>query len=386
MNRFLFVVPPLTGHVNPLRAVAAELAARGHQVAWAGPAPLIGRLTGARTVYRAADAARFAVEKRPAGLRGFAALRYLWAEYLIPLADAMAEGVEHAIADFEPDAVVADQQALAGALAATRRGVPWATSATTSSELADPLKAMPKVAAWISALQADLRVRHGLPSTGPDLRFSPHLVLAFTTEALAGPTAVAPVRYVGPSLAEPSTVDDFPWDRLSPRRPLVLVTLGTANVDVGHRFLTECAQALDSLSGEVQGVIADPSGLLPNSAGAGAVVVRRIPQLALIRRAAVVVCHGGHNTVCESLGHGVPLVVAPIRDDQPILAEQVVTAGAGRRLRFDRAKSPEIATAVLDVLRSPEYAANARRIRDSFSAAGGAPVAADHLEKLPTIE
>ncbi|MFE0381998.1 glycosyltransferase, partial [Streptomyces inhibens] len=36
--RVLFVVPPLAGHVNPTVAVAAELAARGHQVAWTGPA------------------------------------------------------------------------------------------------------------------------------------------------------------------------------------------------------------------------------------------------------------------------------------------------------------------------------------------------------------
>ena len=36
MSRILFVVPPLTGHINPTVAVGAELAARGHDVAWAG--------------------------------------------------------------------------------------------------------------------------------------------------------------------------------------------------------------------------------------------------------------------------------------------------------------------------------------------------------------
>jgi UDP:flavonoid glycosyltransferase YjiC (YdhE family) len=47
-----------------------------------------------------------------------------------------------------------------------------------------------------------------------------------------------------------------------------------------------------------------------------------------------VVCHGGHNTVCEAVAHGVPLVVTPIRDDQPIIARQVADAGAGIRLHF----------------------------------------------------
>ena len=36
MSRFLFVVPPLTGHVNPTASVGGELLARGHEVAWVG--------------------------------------------------------------------------------------------------------------------------------------------------------------------------------------------------------------------------------------------------------------------------------------------------------------------------------------------------------------
>ena len=32
--KFLFVVPPLTGHVNPTVSVARALEARGHEVAW----------------------------------------------------------------------------------------------------------------------------------------------------------------------------------------------------------------------------------------------------------------------------------------------------------------------------------------------------------------
>ena len=36
MSRFLFVVPPLAGHVNPTISVARRLEARGHQVAMVG--------------------------------------------------------------------------------------------------------------------------------------------------------------------------------------------------------------------------------------------------------------------------------------------------------------------------------------------------------------
>ncbi|WP_410674849.1 glycosyltransferase [Amycolatopsis sp. cmx-4-68] len=366
--RFLLVVPPLAGHVAPLRGVAAVLTARGHSVAWCGPTPELSTLVDGR-VFPAGDSARFSLALRPPELRGFAALKYLWESYLVPLADAMVPGVVSAVSSFAPDVVVADQQAMAGALVAARCGLPWATSASTSTELADPLGALPKIASWVAELQAGLRARHGVLLG--DLRFSPHLVLAFTTRALAGDSRLAvPVSYVGPVL--PGASDE--WS-LVDDRPLVVVTLGTSNASAGSRFLAESVDALAGMP-SVRGLVVDPTGeLASESVG----LARRIPQVAAFARASVVVCHGGHNTVCEALAAGVPLVVAPIRDDQSMLAQQVVAASAGVRLRFDRAKSADIRTAIES---AEQYREGAAKIRESFEAAGGAEEAATHLESL----
>jgi UDP:flavonoid glycosyltransferase YjiC (YdhE family) len=95
-----------------------------------------------------------------------------------------------------------------------------------------------------------------------------------------------------------------------------------------------------------------------------------------------VVCHGGQNTVCEALAHGLPLVVTPIHDDQPLIARQVTAAGAGVELRIEQLRAPELRDAVLAVLDEPAYRAAAGVIRDSFAAAGGATTAADRLEML----
>jgi NAD(P)-dependent dehydrogenase (short-subunit alcohol dehydrogenase family) len=107
-----------------------------------------------------------------------------------------------------------------------------------------------------------------------------------------------------------------------------------------------------------------------------------LPQQALMSRVSAVVCHAGHNTVCEALAHAVPLVLAPIRDDQPMVAEQVALSGAGLRLRFTHARTEHIGRALGRVLTEPSFATAAARIRDSFAAAGGAPAAADALERL----
>ncbi|MDH6577294.1 glycosyltransferase [Kitasatospora sp. MAP5-34] len=418
MTRYLFVVPPLVGHLNPAVAVAAELAARGHAVAWAGLPELVGSLAGPDAEVFACDvpgAGAGSTAERPPELRGPGALKFLWEDFLIPLAEAMAPGVEAAVARFRPDVLVVDQQAVAGALVAERLGLPWATSATTSAEFTGALDGMPLVDAWISGLLTELRKRIGDPAAGTDPRFSPHLILAFTTPELAGPLAPAPlapgsvapgsvapgsvapgsvapgpaaapggpIRFVGPAMTVRPTQPSFPWEWLDPDRATVLVTLGTANTDASAAFLTVCQDVLRARSGRLQAVIADPGGVLGTpEPDPDVLVLPAVPQLQLLARVAAVVCHAGHNTVCEALWHGVPLVVAPIRDDQPVVAGQVVAAGAGVRVRFGRTGAARLGQAVDAILDDPAHRDGARHVGASFRAAGGAARAAAHLEEL----
>ncbi|WNM32600.1 glycosyltransferase [Streptomyces sp. Li-HN-5-11] len=394
MSRFLFVVPPLVGHINPAAGVAAELAARGHRVAWAAVDPgLVRRLAGEEAVvFRCAGPVLGpGGAQRPADLRGPEALKFLWERFLGPLAEAMAPGVAAAVEDFGPDVVVADQQAFAGGLVAERLRVPWATSATTSAELAGVLDGLPGITAWMDALLGGLRARIGDPSGAADPRFSPRLTLAFSTPELVGPGARADdrIRWVGPSLTPRPAVPGFPWDWLDASRFVVLVTLGTANTDVGARFLGACLAAVRERTDRLQAVIVDPGGVLGASATHGAgpddkdvLVLPSVPQLPLLERVDAVVCHAGHNTVCEALWHGVPLVVAPIRDDQPVVAGQVTDAGAGVRVRFGRVSAQRLGGALDSVLHDPAHRAAAERIRAAFRAAGGSSAAATHLERL----
>ena len=378
MSRFLFVMPPFAGHVNPAIGVAAELSRQGHDVAWAGAPEILRPLTGrwSRIFPCATPPAETLV--RPEGSHGYAALQHLWERVLVPLAVAMEPGVRTAVDVFEPDVLVVDQQALAGALVANRLGLPWVTSASTSAELADPLLAVPKVGAWLRGLMREVQERFGDPRVGDDLRFSRDLVLAFTTAALTGGSADSRTQFVGPSIRDRADID-FPWQALDPARQLILITLGTVNT--GARFLTECVAAVAARSDRMQAVVADPGGVLPERF-ADVIVRRRVPQPALLARAAAVICHGGHNTVCEALHHGVPLVVAPIRDDQPIVADQVVRAGAGVRLRFTRATAAQIGPALDAVLGDPTFRAGAAVVRESFRDAGGAAAAAASLVRL----
>jgi MGT family glycosyltransferase len=381
--RILFVVPPLVGHTVPTVALASALQARGHQVAWcAHPSAVRSWLPeGATTLPldegRAADIFRSATAQS-AELRGAGAFRMLWEDFLIPLARITLPELEDAIRGWQPDLLIVDQQTLAGGLAARRLGLPWATLVSTSASVSGELDELPKVRAWRDGLLASLQEEVGLPVVQtPDL--SPQLVLVLSTRALVGQVDL-PVnsQLVGPMLGGARPTVPFPWEALDDR-PKLLVTLGTVNAQRGARFYETVREAFPDPAMQI--LIAAPEALtgpLP----AHFLRQDRLPLVELLPRVDVVLCHGGHNTVCEALAHGVPLVIAPIKDDQPIVARQVTEAGAGLRVRFGRVGAERLRAAVEEVMTAPAYAEAACRIGRSFEEAGGAVRAAALVEEV----
>ena len=377
MSRFLFVVLPLTGHVNAPLAVAASLVERGHEVAWVGSESYLRPLVGpAATVYP--TGLRF---YPPQADRGLVAIQTLWEKFVLPFAQFIRPAVEKAVEAFRPDVIAVDQHAVAGAVVATRHSLVWASLAPQAMELTRPLRTLPAVEDWIRRQLDTVWAKAG--ETGPapiDLRFSPHLVIGFTSPLLTGLDDLPPrCALVGPATHRRLDAPPFPWARLTPTRRTVLVSMGTMSVEVARGFFGRIAEAVGEL--DLQVVLNCQSEAVP-APGPRTIVADRIPMLELLPRVDAVVCHGGLNTVHESLAHALPLVLAPIRNDQPVIANQVVAAGAGVRVRFARATPAQLRDAVTGVLDDPSYAAHAARVRDSFPAEGGAAAAARRLVDL----
>jgi zeaxanthin glucosyltransferase len=310
-------------------------------------------------------------------------VKSLWESYIVPFARFTLPAVEKAVAEYRPDVVVTDQHALAGALVAQRRGIPWATFCTSMIEVARPFAKLPKAAAWmrghVDALSAEAGLAGG---QAIDLLFSPYLVLVFSSGYLLG-TQDFPSHFalVGPALSGRPATASFPWEHLDPARRHVLVTVGTMSDAVATDFYSRAVEALRPLGDSVQAIVlARPEALpgLPEHITG----IERIPQLEVLPHMDAVVCPGALNTVSETLSNAVPLVVAPLTRDQPVNAANVVRAGAGIRVHFYRARPEELRAAVRALLADPAYRTAAGLVRDSFAAAGGAPEAAARLERL----
>jgi zeaxanthin glucosyltransferase len=223
----------------------------------------------------------------------------------------------------------------------------------------------------------------GMPDEPPhDLRFSPHLVVAFTAAALTGERDLPDhAVLVGPVIGERPADPSFPWEWIDARRRTLLVSMGTNAMDLATDFYDRTVEALRPLADRVQAIVVAPPGVIADPPE-HLLVRPRVPMLELLPHLSAVVSHGGLNTVCESLAHGVPLVIAPVKGDQPINASQVAALGAGVRVSFDHASPAALRAAVIAVLDEPAYRAAAGRVRASFQAAGGAGAAADALQAL----
>jgi zeaxanthin glucosyltransferase len=379
MSRFLFVVLPLAGHINAPLAVSEVLLEAGHEVAWCGPESYLRPLVGPDATVCPTGSRFYPEQDR----HGPAALRQVWDTYLVPMAQFTLRAVERAVTGYRPDVLVADQHAFAGALVAQRHGLRWATLAPSALELTRRPGDAPEVDAFVGSHLALLRQKAGLPP-GPDAEvlFSPHLVIAFTTEALTGPgRRPEHCVLVGPALGRGPAYAGFPWDWLDPHRQHVLVTVGTLADSVARDFFATATRALAGLGDRLQAVLVAPADAVPDPPE-HILVAARVPTLRMMPQLQAVVSHGGMGIVGEALAGGVPLVVAPIRYDQPTVADQVAAAGAGLRVPFAGLTAQQLRAAVIAVLDDPAYRAGARRVGDSFAAAGGAAAAAAHLERL----
>ena len=98
MSRFLIVTLPLTGHAHRAVAIADELSAHGHEVAWCGPKGYFRPLLGPDATLFPTGARLF---REQAG-HGIAVLTSLWLEYLIPMARFMLPAADRAVREAWP--------------------------------------------------------------------------------------------------------------------------------------------------------------------------------------------------------------------------------------------------------------------------------------------
>jgi MGT family glycosyltransferase len=192
----------------------------------------------------------------------------------------------------------------------------------------------------------------------------------------------AEFHYTGPFYdVEGREPISFPWEKLN-GNPLVYASMGTL-VNGLERVYKIILQAVGPLS-DIQVVLSvganvnlDDLGTIP----ANVIVVRKAPQLELLKRAALCVTHAGLNTTLESLGQGVPMVAIPIAYDQPGVAARVAYHGVGEFLEIEDLAVQRVQLLIQEVLENPGYREKARWFQKVIAQTRGLDVAADVIER-----
>jgi zeaxanthin glucosyltransferase len=174
---------------------------------------------------------------------------------------------------------------------------------------------------------------------------------------------------------------EFPWERIT-GEPLVYASMGTivnGRPDVFRTIIAALAKNKDLQLVLSIGDQIDPRQLEPIPKNA--IIVKRAPQLELLKQATVCITHGGLNTVLESLAQGVPQVAIPVAFDQPGVAARISHHRTGVVTSLDKLTADRLSTLLNEVLHNSAYRDSAQMMKKAIAEANGLSAAADLIEK-----
>ena len=367
MSTFAVVTAEAGGNTPPALAIAAALAARGHEL----------HVLGHARQRAAVEAAGFAFTP-------LASLEFFDSRVRRSVPAAVGQtarlaadrDLEREVADrvreLDADAALVDCLMASSLRGARRAGVPAAVLFHTFLEFWErsyrrgPVGAIARMrgvdplAAWDAA---EARLVASLPTLDP--------AGARDAERTAAATWVGVIEHGVPAAPE------------AHRPPLVMASLSTTWFPGQTEAYQRIVTALGSLP--VRGIVT-LGGLAPDRdlvAPANVEVLDLARHDELLPRASLVIGHGGHSTTFRALAHGVPVLAMPMHPmlDQPMVADALVDAGVGLHLSR-KAGSDRIAAAVTALLADDDVRGRAARLGEELRATDAAAVAADALERV----
>jgi MGT family glycosyltransferase len=412
MPHYGIICPPVSGHVDPLAALARTLISRGHRATFFHVSDLEHKIRSEGVDFCAIASDRYRsgllaqTVRLLARLKGLASLRYA-IECECRTAELILEYGPECITKAGVDALLVDQNAPAGASVAEHLNLPFASICTSLPLNREP-SIPPPFVGWryldstagrlrnrlgytvadrligpIHSVLNRWRRRWGLPALkAPDDSFSRTAQIAQMPRVFDFPRAKLPdtFHYVGPMFDGLGPAVRFPTEKLD-GRPLVYGSLGTLQ-DSNHEYFQLMTRACSRLNVQLVISLGTPEKQQVLQLGSDVLVVGYAPQLDLLARAAAAITHGGMNTTQQALRFGVPLVAIPLTHDQPAIASRLSRCGAGivippRSVSVDRLRG-----ALSSLLtEGSTHRERAREMQVASERAGGVQQAAGIIER-----
>jgi zeaxanthin glucosyltransferase len=398
-----FICPNVPGHLNPMTALARHLQARNHEVVFLYSSSANGLPCAPGDKNDDVNANRPEVSK----LEGHGALAF-YCGVAARETEVIFKSLPKMVETTGIDALILDPIQFFVELGAMKLGIPYVT--VTSTLHLDYFGYVPLgVYDWPHETTPEARVRNregivkfarityneaikayakaaglkidwDVPSgVFSNLAYITQVPKAFDFE---NPLLPPQFHYTGPFHdGKGREKVDFPWERLT-GEPLIYASMGTVmngRVDVFRAIVAALAMHKD-----LQLVLSVGDQVGPEQIGpapSNAIIVKRAPQLELLKQTSVCVTHAGLNTVLESLAQGVPQVAIPVTFDQPGVAMRIGAKKTGVTMPFEKLTPDHLSTLLGEVLNNAVYHENARKFQDIIAKTNGLSMAADVVER-----
>ena len=359
MARILWLNWSGGGNLPPSLGIARGLAARGHDITFAGRPEMLPRVVAAG--FRGIELSR-AYEQ----VARYPAHPFLTRMSCYLTSPAIEEQVRAVVAAQAPDLVLVD--AMFPAALAQVPGFPCPTALMLHTFIYRQLDMWQRMLATLDGM----RTQAGFPSlpSQEELWHCPGRIVVTSFAELDAPPAPGwdHVRHVGPVLEDEAVAVPamLPW-AAEDATPLVLVSFSTG---FEQRNVGKLQRSLDALAALPVHVVATTGGIVePHELTVpdNAIVLRYAAHDPILARAALTVTHGGHGTAMRALRAAVPMVVIPgVAGDQPYVAAAVQEwrAGIAVPAAADQAAIREAAAAILA---DPAYRRRARFLSKTFA-------------------
>jgi zeaxanthin glucosyltransferase len=414
-----FISMPLTGHINPMIALARKLQSRGHEIVFIG-IPDVGPYVRAAGL----NFVPYCEEELPAGssasilapaakLHGMETTRWTIQGAGRAMFQLASQHLPRVLAETGVEALVLDTIHMYIEVVPMSLGIPYAhvwailnidfSGTTLPSVVSGRYEDTPEARARniddlkksdnaffgiVQDLAEEYADRLGLKFdwSNPPATVSRHAaaVVSQTPKEFDLPGIPWPSQfhYAGPFFDEAGREPiPFAWEKLD-GRPLVYASLGTLvnGLDSIYKTILPAVGRMP----EIQVVLAKGNNIELADLGPippNVIVVDQAPQLELLKRSMLCITHAGLNTALESLAQGVPMVAIPIGYDQFGVAIRIAYHGVGELLEVDNLTVDELHGLIQKVLHTPAYREKAQYFRNVITKRHGLDIAAEAIER-----
>ncbi|MGG0205977.1 macrolide family glycosyltransferase [Bacillus mycoides] len=394
MARVLFINAGSEGHINPTLHVVEELISRGEEVVYFSIEAFRERIEKTGATVRTIDDQKF-IQAFLSGGRNYLQERI---NGLLHTTDVVIPSVLEQIEGEHFDYIIHDSMFGCGRLIARILNLPAINSCTSFAQdeksfkqMLDhlskniPLEVQDRIHNDFENLTNGIIEKYGVNINSPyEVFCNPaSLTIVYTIKEFQpfGDTFNETFKFVGPSISTQVKNEGFDYTSIE-EKSLIYISLGTV-FNEALDFYKLCMKAFKNSKHTIVMSIGNKTeisdlGNIPKNF----IVKNYVPQTELLKYTKLFITHGGMNSTHEGIYNGVPLVVIPQSADQPVIAKQVESLGAGVKLQMQGLTADQLSESVEIVLNNPSCKEAALNLKESLQKSGGYKQAVDEIFKF----